>query len=178
MIEWLNSVFSEPKQQAQLVSIVVSAILAIIVVLLNQWFSTKRTRKQLYIEKVESLYDAINEYEIKSIQLISTMFHDKFDNIKCFEQYYAVKSSFQSIEMNVRLHFSNLSFDKDPHEAFFTSINKELQERKNNPIDSLYSNDREKGFYLKEQRRALGKVEENIEILKEMCKELMQANTY
>ncbi|MGR2884489.1 hypothetical protein ABMX65_22360 [Vibrio vulnificus] len=55
-MDFLSSIFAEKAQQAQLISIGVSAFVALIVVLLNQWFLSRRARKEVYIKKIEELY--------------------------------------------------------------------------------------------------------------------------
>jgi hypothetical protein len=57
MFQWFSSIFNQPAQKAQLVEILISAILAMTVLLLNQRFTTKRSRKELSIRKIEELYE-------------------------------------------------------------------------------------------------------------------------
>ncbi|KOF28971.1 hypothetical protein ACX05_00765 [Vibrio parahaemolyticus] len=63
MIHWFTTVFSQPAQKAQLFSIVLSAFVAFSVLLLNQWFTSRRARKDHMINKIEEFYEAIGEYE-------------------------------------------------------------------------------------------------------------------
>ncbi len=106
-MNWFLQVFSEPRQQAQLVAIVVSACIAILVLLLNQWFINRKSRKDLHIQKIESLYESINQYESESMRLISQLFH-KVDNAECLETLFKARSHFQTIEMYLNLHFQML----------------------------------------------------------------------
>ena len=61
-MNWILEVFSDKSDQARLVAIVISAVVAILVVLLNQWFLSRRSRRELLIEKIEELFSASNEY--------------------------------------------------------------------------------------------------------------------
>jgi hypothetical protein len=61
-LTWLSNIFSAPSDQARLIAILISAIVAVLVVLLNQWFMTKRAKRELLIEKVEELYLVSGEY--------------------------------------------------------------------------------------------------------------------
>ena len=70
MIEWLLVVFSSPSEKAKLISIVVSAILAVSILLLNQWFNSRKSRKELYINKIEELLTTLYSYERLSINII------------------------------------------------------------------------------------------------------------
>ena len=174
-MDWFLQVFSEPRQQAQLVAIVVSACIAILVLLLNQWFINRKSRKDLHIQKIESLYESINQYESESMRLISQLFH-KVDNAECLETLFKARSHFQTIEMYLNLHFSGASLDINPHQEFFTLINEELANRKERESylpDTGF--DTSKGFYLSSQRKALLKVNENTELLKDLAKKQMKS---
>jgi hypothetical protein len=61
-LNWIIDIFSSKSDQARLVAILVSALVAILVVLLNQWFLSRRSKRELLIEKVEDLFSASNEY--------------------------------------------------------------------------------------------------------------------
>jgi len=58
----LSNIFSEPSEQARLIAILISAIVAVLVVLLNQWIMTRRAKRELLIEKIEELYLASEKY--------------------------------------------------------------------------------------------------------------------
>lgn len=62
-MDWLSSIFSDKEQQAQLITVSLSVTVAIFVVLLNQWFLSRRARKETLINKLAALYIAVGEYE-------------------------------------------------------------------------------------------------------------------
>jgi hypothetical protein len=61
-LNWLVEIFSEKSDQAHLATILISALVAIFVVLLNQWFIARRSKRDLLVAKIEELFSASNEY--------------------------------------------------------------------------------------------------------------------
>ena len=59
---WLFEIFSEKADQARLITILLSATVAVLIVLLNQWFISRRSKRELLIEKIEELYLASSHY--------------------------------------------------------------------------------------------------------------------
>jgi len=54
---WFDGIFSAATDKARLISIIISAVIAIFVVLLNQHLTTRRENKKLHIEKLEEAYE-------------------------------------------------------------------------------------------------------------------------
>ena len=86
----------------------VSVVLAISILLLNQWFSKRKTRRDLLIEKLEKLASSLYSYQRISSSLCNSFFlqHD-VDPEKLAEL--SVVSG--EIEMLQKLYFSNEKFD-------------------------------------------------------------------
>lgn len=61
-LNWFIEIFEAKSDQARLVAILISALVAIGVVLLNQRFNDKRARRELLVEKIEELYEVSNLY--------------------------------------------------------------------------------------------------------------------
>ena len=61
-MNWIVEVFSDKSDQAHLITILISAMVAIFVVLLNQRFVSIRSKRELLIEKIEELFSASIEY--------------------------------------------------------------------------------------------------------------------
>jgi len=59
MIQYLANIFSEQSDQARLVTTLIAAVIAVAVVLLNQWFNSKRARKDKIIEKIEETFSSM-----------------------------------------------------------------------------------------------------------------------
>ena len=106
MFSWFNSIFAQPAQKAQLVAILMSAIVAVFVLLLNQWFTSRRAQKELYISKIEELYSAICEYELLSYDFMSLLFNGKVGEESTKEILNKTLASLQKIEMYTGLHLS------------------------------------------------------------------------
>ena len=60
MIEWFNLMFAEPDEQAKLFTVVLSTAVAVFIVLLNQSFISRRTKKERLIGKLEELTAAVH----------------------------------------------------------------------------------------------------------------------
>jgi hypothetical protein len=60
MLEWFSLAFPTPVEQGKLFTIAVSTSVAICIVLLNQWFISRRAKKERVIIKVEELTNAIH----------------------------------------------------------------------------------------------------------------------
>jgi hypothetical protein len=75
MINWFVETFSTASEQAKLFSIVVSATLAVCLLLLNQWFNSRKSKKELLTNKIEELLTTIYAYERLSLDILSSLFN-------------------------------------------------------------------------------------------------------
>lgn len=108
MLNWFQMVFSSTEEQARLFTTLVSVLLAISILLLNQWFTKRKTRRDLLIEKLEKLASSLYSYQRISSSLCNSFFlqHD-VDPEKLAEL--SVVSG--EIEMLQKLYFPNEKFD-------------------------------------------------------------------
>jgi hypothetical protein len=60
MFEWIALAFEGPKEQAHLITIVISTVVALSIVLLNQSFINRRAKNERIIIKIEELTNAIH----------------------------------------------------------------------------------------------------------------------
>lgn len=60
MIDLFLAAFSSPKEQAKLFMVLFSTLLAITILLLNQWFINRRGQKERMILKLEELTNAVH----------------------------------------------------------------------------------------------------------------------
>ena len=74
MIEWIQEIFSSPSEQARLVTVLISVVLAISLVLLNQWFSRRKTKNDLTIEKLEKLASSLYSFQRVASSLVHSFF--------------------------------------------------------------------------------------------------------
>ncbi|MBU1424551.1 MAG: hypothetical protein KKH12_15580 [Gammaproteobacteria bacterium] len=63
-MQWLASIFEATSDQARLATTIIAAIIAIAVVLLNQWYNSKRARKETLIKKIEEIYSAVIKMQL------------------------------------------------------------------------------------------------------------------
>lgn len=96
----------------------ISAAVAIFVVLLNQWFVSRRFRRRLLIEKIEELFSASNEYVSACRELMDSLAQQGVDNPEiCYE--YPVESvnklsdSITRMQMICGLYFQTAKFSPD-----------------------------------------------------------------
>jgi len=122
MFSWFNSIFAQPAQKAQLIAILFSAFVAVTVLLLNQWFLSRRARKELYISKIEELYSAICEYELLSYDFMSLLFNGKVEDEATKELLNKSLASLQKIEMYTGLHFPDISFDREKYHGYIKEL--------------------------------------------------------
>jgi hypothetical protein len=77
MIEWFQEIFSNPSDKSRAITILFSALVAIIVLLLNQWFTNRRERKKILIEKIEEMYLSSIDYANSANQIIKDLSSSK-----------------------------------------------------------------------------------------------------
>lgn len=124
-MKWLTDVFNEPAQQAQLIAIVFSAVVALSVLLVNQWFLTRRARCDLYIKKIEELYIAIADYEDAGYDFMSFSCTEsnQFEMDSVIQKFNRVTDALQKIDMFMSLYFLEVPFDvsdyEDPHREVY-----------------------------------------------------------
>ena len=170
MFQWFTSIFSQPAQKAQLVAITISAILAMTVLLLNQRFTTKRSRKELYIRKIEELYKSMCDYELLSYEFMSLLFNGKVEEDETKNLLNKSLSTLQKIEMFVDLHFNEVSFDREKYHGYIKELYQSFLKEKE-------SYDAEINAFIN-YTEVMEKMKIDIVEIKEICKSLMQMHKY
>ncbi|MGY5749424.1 hypothetical protein ACXHQO_23565 [Vibrio antiquarius] len=177
-MDFLSSVFAEKAQQAQLVSIGVSAFVALIVVLLNQWFLSRRARKEVYIKKIEELYLAIDEYEDRAYEFLSMLYqHDRiFDETIIKKHFNQVSTSLLKVEMYMQLHFDSVDFEREKYDKLHREAFERLYKKGFNQNQKSYlanvSDDYSEA--LGQQTKIYGEIRKNAQEIKALAKSLMQ----
>ena len=117
-MNWVADIFSDKSDQARLIAILISAAVAIFVVFLNQWFVSRRFRRQLLIGKIEELFSASNEYVSACRELMDALAQQGVDHPeRCYE--YPVESvnklsdSITRLQMICGLYFQTARFSPD-----------------------------------------------------------------
>ncbi|MBH0074628.1 hypothetical protein I6F48_03500 [Pseudoalteromonas sp. SWYJ118] len=146
IMDWLFLIFADKAQQAQLIAILVSAVIAILVVLLNQCFLSKRAKKEIYIKKIEEFYNVIMEYQQYSFNYVfeckNQLQTKSLSNNKVID-------SIDKMEMLSNLYFSEVKMQ----------------------IDEL--RDKHKSLETLPFEEAMGKVKSNVDKLKNISTELI-----
>ncbi len=116
MINWFQEVFSSSSDKARLVAIIISAVVAIGILLLNQWFTNRRERKKIISEKIEEMHLTSIEYTNSAHQILKdlqTQKHRDKDGSYSIDQvvYGTMNDSIRKMEMLSGLYFPEINFN-------------------------------------------------------------------
>lgn len=121
MFTWLSNVFASNSDKARLIAIIISAIIAIVVLLLNQHFATRRARKELLIKKIEEVYQSSLVYENHARQLLKAISKGTRDSRGNFyldpSLIDLMNEEVEKMEMVLGLYFPKEIFDKNRYYA-------------------------------------------------------------
>jgi len=104
MINFFAEIFEATGDQARLVTTLIAAVIAVVVVLANQWFNSRRARKEKIIEKIEEAFSITLSIQEKA-QAQHTKIVTDFDEIQ--------QNAFDAVN---RLPGSSLEYKDVPHE--------------------------------------------------------------
>jgi len=136
MINWFHNAFASYEEQAKLFTTLISVILAITVLLLNQWFSKQKSRQDLLINKLEKLATALYEFQHISSELIHSFFLEQKVDI---EKQTKLITLANEIEMISKLYFKQFKFDIDLASTIISCGYEHLSEPKLSPGESIPS---------------------------------------
>ena len=126
-MHFLFEIFESKSDQARLISILISAVVAILLVLLSQWFVARRARKELLLSKIEELYVASSEYVSACRNILYALKEDEHRS----EHGYLnpprhlvdeIGDSLSKIEMICGLYFPEISFDPEKYRIWNMEI--------------------------------------------------------
>lgn len=121
MLNWFSETFSAPANRAQLIAIVISALIAIVVLLVNQVFTTRRARKDVLIRKIEEAYQSALAYERHARKLLSVIRRGGRDERGYFRLdsalVDAMNEEVEKVEMVLGLYFPIIEFHKERYYA-------------------------------------------------------------
>ncbi|MEG3755317.1 hypothetical protein [Psychromonas arctica] len=127
MINWFVETFSTSSEQAKLFSIVISAVLAVCLLLLNQWFIARKARKELFITKIEELLTTIYTYERLSLDILSRLFNlPTIDQITLDKMAESAEVS-DKLEMLCVLYFPEIHFDSSESQNIILKAHKDVE---------------------------------------------------
>jgi hypothetical protein len=113
-MQWITDIFEAQSDKARLVTTIIAAIIAISVVLINQWFNSRRARKDKLIEKTEEYFSCL----VHAQELISS-FHAEI--VTNFSDYRANKQSPYDA-FNTEIEFRNPDKLEVIHKEFFRIV--------------------------------------------------------
>jgi hypothetical protein len=108
IFEWFTAVFSDPTEQARLFTVAISTILAVSLLLVNQWFISNRARNSRLIEKLEDLTSAIHEFYSLGIEVNRSLLLDKKYNEDSIDKFTGVGIKIDTL---CSLYFSHALID-------------------------------------------------------------------
>lgn len=110
-MQWLTDIFSSTSDQARLVTTIFAAIIAVSVVLLNQWYGSRRARKEKLINKIEELYIEIRSIEEHQTNIDQAIFSNSLSdskNVNVDELFKNLNKSGSQASMLAMLYFNSL----------------------------------------------------------------------
>lgn len=141
MINWFQNTFSTAPEQATLFSILVSTTLAVFLLLLNQWFTNRKSKREFKIIKIEELYKALYVYERLSLDVLSMLYDSVSPNEpKIMNKLSETIELAQNIELLANLYFPNIGIDMDRSQKVISSVHKQFDtlEMGNTPDKDQY----------------------------------------
>lgn len=130
MINWFLETFSTASEQAKLFSIVVSTALAVCLLLLNQWFNSRKSKKELLIKKIEELLTTIYAYERISLDILSNLFNSAgvVNQVTLDKMAESIEIS-DKLEMICVLYFPSINFNASEGQAIISQAHSVVQAR-------------------------------------------------
>lgn len=166
---WLFEIFSEKSDQARLIAILISAVVAIGVVLLNQWFLSKRSKRDLLIEKIEELFEASSEYVAACRELMESLSKQSLDHNEEYFNYPVsavnkLNDSITKMQMICGLYFRSEIFDPDKFYIWNMPILDIAHKGKTLPEGEAHMAHKDSWVHIHKARKELD----------ELCKKLMR----
>lgn len=132
MYNWFLETFSTSSEQAKLFSIVVSVVLAVLILLLNQWFISKRSKKELFVTKVEELLTTIYAYERISLDILSRLFNSTFADQATLDKMAESAEIADKLEMLCVLYFPEITFESDDGQRIILKAHQDVEKVQGN----------------------------------------------
>lgn len=155
---WIAEIFQKPSDRAQFIAILISSIVAVSVVLLNQHFNRKNARRSLNIEKTERFYQSILAFRNSAQMYLGKLYTADPGTSELMRLSNLTSDHIRDAEVFAHLYFQEISLDS-------SKIIKKLI-RKQNHVISLPP----------EARPLLGhdELEKNIEEINEIYESLAE----
>jgi hypothetical protein len=130
-LSWFIEMFTDVSDRARFFAIVISSIVAVSVVLLNQYFNRVSARRTLNIEKIESIYQSLVAFRNASYVYIHRLYTKEESTDELGILYQTAVDHIKDAEVITTLHFPNIQINS-------LDIHKVLMEKYNALIPSRY----------------------------------------
>ncbi|MGI2131721.1 hypothetical protein ACRN93_10425 [Shewanella baltica] len=128
---YLIELFSEKSDQVRLVTFLLSALLAVFVVLINQYINTKRNKRDFLLSKIEDLYKASIEYTNLCTEILDDVQHQKVDFPSVNKEHKKeIQNILRKMEMLCGLYFPESRFDTNDYRLWNMEVLEHLGEGK------------------------------------------------
>ncbi|MDD9197504.1 hypothetical protein PVK62_16905 [Aliivibrio sp. S3MY1] len=113
---WFSYIYEGNAEKAQLISILISSILAVIALIANQWIIRRTARNELMLDKCERGYNLAVRLNVLSMEWISSVINqDETSHLEFKAQF---TGAAQALEGVCSLYFDDIDFDKEVIEKF------------------------------------------------------------
>ena len=112
-MEWFLAIFENVSDRAKFFAIFISSLVAITVVLLNNYFSRKSAQRSLDIDKLEELYQGLINFRTKSRRFIRKLYTKEKESEELRKLMRDAIDSLEPLEVIATLHFRNIEFDSE-----------------------------------------------------------------
>lgn len=113
---YLIELFSEKGDQVRLVTFMFSALLAVAVLLINQYINTKRSKRDLLLTKIEDLYKTSIEYSNTCTEILDDVQHQKNDYPSVSNEHRReIQNILRKMEMLCGLYFPESGFNTNDY---------------------------------------------------------------
>lgn len=164
------TVINSPENWVRFLAIIISVVIAILVLIANQYFANKRERKKIICEKIEEFYEASISYTKACDELITDIQLMKYKRENGYYDndpviYSQLVDSLIKMEMLQGLYFPNMDFKKENYSIdkmpiIWDAISGEMA-RRTSDVETSYKKSRKH-------------VETSSEHFREICILLMQ----
>ncbi|AXR06002.1 hypothetical protein [Salinimonas sediminis] len=112
-MEWFFVIFENVSDRAKFFAIFISSVVAISVVILNNYFSRKTASRTLDIEKLELMYRELLNFRTKSKAFIKKLYTKEEQTEELRELMKSAVNSLEPLEVIATLHFPDIKFDSE-----------------------------------------------------------------
>lgn len=117
----MSDVFADNSDKARLIAVLVTGLVAVLILLANQYFAVRKSRKELLIKKIEECYQSALAYEKSARTLLKAIHKGGRDERGNFvldpTLIDAMNDEVEKLEMLMGLYFPKIKFNKEQYFA-------------------------------------------------------------